>query len=661
MADLTLAQYLRSILVDDMIATKNSSVTGRLDWCRVVSKRGLEGCANAEQFEKELGKAGLTVIPRKVDDLYSWLIDMIVHAFDDLFRIEATARPDISEEIREKTARTILAVVKQIAEQRALQAAQQVITEYGQIGVNVTPEQALSLAEGRGAKLRPTEKEIREIILSLKGVAREYETQEAIKGAKELSILVKDFLQETDSLRELMDFLHDFCVYPYAILKGGFVRNVKKRTWKKDKLIWKRKLMPSLARVSPYDFVWTRDSTDTQDGMGIAERMPMRRFDIEQLKRTSSHFDDREIDRLLDDKEAETREWLLPEENREAINHWSEHPNETIDVFRMFVLISGEYLKEYKSLFPKLDVTKQYQLEAYLADDYLLGAKLHDADYQRPYWKESYEPVPSEFCGNALPENLAVINAAARRGFIHLLRNMGKSTNPAIFVNREMMDYDVLPEDEVILPDNQYDYIASIGSNGRPVDMLNFPNHGGELINFMAYLDERADVESGIPKYALGQAVGLPSALRTTGSLTVMINNALKTITSRVYRIGTRVVAPSIQDIVDWVMDNWDEDFVKVDAEVNVRGMEGIVTKGLVVNKIQELLQYLAPFRQTGEIQPGVITALINRFLLEAGMDGMDFHKQEPDIANVIGQLPFQPTAQQAPVQAVNNNQQVAM
>ena len=657
MADLTLAEYLRGILLDDMVATKNSGITGRLDWCRVVSKRGLEGCQDAEQFERELGKAGLTVIPRKVDDLYSWLIDMIVHAFDDLFRIEATARPDISEEIREKTARSILAVVRQIASQRAMQAAQQVMGEYGQIGIRVSPEQALLLAEERGAKLRPTEQELREIILSLKGVAREYETQEAIKGAKELSILIRDFLQETDSLRELMDFLHDFCVYPYAILKGGFVRNIKKRTWKKDKLSWTRKNMPSLARVSPYDFVWTRDSTDTQDGMGVAERIPMRRFDIEQLKTMGSHFDDAEIDRLLNDKESKAREWMLPEERAECTGHWSERPNETLDVFRMFILISGEYLKEYRHLFPKLDVKKQYQLEAYLADDYLLGAKLHDADHIRPYWKESYEPVPSEFCGNALPENLAVINAAARRGFIHLLRNMGKSTNPALFVNREMMEYDALEETEVILPDNQYDYVATLGSNAKPVDMLQFPNYSPQIISFMAYLDERADVESGIPKYALGQAVGLPSALRTTGSLTVMINNALKTITSRVFRIGTRVVAPAIQDIVDWVMDHWDEDFVKVDAEVNVRGMEGIVTKGLVVNKIQELLQYLAPFRQTGEIQPGVISALINRFLLEAGMDGMDFHKPEPDIARILGQV----SSQQAPVPpGIESNQQAA-
>lgn len=637
-----LANYLKSILVDDMIAYKNSTVTDRLEWCKIVSKRGLTGCTQPEQFEKELGKAGLTVIPRKVDDLYSWLIDMIINAFDDLFRIEPTARPDLSEATKEKAAKAILATVKTIAEQRANVAIQQVMGEYAQIGVKVTPEQALSLADNRSSKLRPDEKELREVVLSMKGVAREYETQEAIKGAKELSLLIKDFLQETKSLNELKDFLHDYCIYPFAVLEGNFLRSINKRVWKKNKLVRERRLIPSLARISPYDFYWTRDSTDTQDGMGIAVRKAMRRFDIQALSKRDG-FDKDAIRTLLADKEVTSREWLITQEKTEDIGFWSRRPNETIDVFRMFIVISGEYLKDYKDKFKNLDTDKQYQLEVYLADKYILGMWLHDADYVRPFWKEVYEPVPSEFCGNSLPENLAVVNAASRRGFIHLLRNMGKSTNPSIFVNREMVDYESLEEQEVILPDNQYDFIASIGSTGKPVDMLNFPNYTNQILTFMEYLDTRADIESGIPKYALGQASGLPSALRSTASLTLMIDSAMKTIKSRVYRVGIGVIAPAIQDIVDWVMDNWNEDFVKVDAEVYVRGLEGIVTKSLVIGKIQELLQYLAPFVQSGTVDPAVISSLVNRFMLEAGMDDMDFHKSQLEIGNALGQVQSAP------------------
>lgn len=637
-----LADYLKTILVDDMIAHKNSTVTDRLEWCKIVSKRGLTGCTQPEQFEKELGKAGLTVIPRKVDDLYSWLIDMMINAFDDLFRIEPTARPDLSEATKEKAAKAILETVKTIAEQRANAAIQQVMGEYAQIGVKVTPEQALSLADNRGAKLRPDEKELREVVLSMKGVAREYETQEAIKGAKELSLLIKDFLQETKSLNELKDFLHDYCIYPFAVLEGNFLRSINKRVWKKNKLVRERKLIPSLARISPYDFYWTRDSTDTQDGMGIAIRKAMRRFDIQELSRRDG-FDKEAIKDLLADKEVSAREWLVVQEKTDDIPFWSRRPNETIDVFRMFIVISGEYLKDYKKKFKNLDTEKQYQLEVYLADKYILGMWLHDADYVRPFWKEVYEPVPSEFCGNSLPENLAVVNAASRRGFIHLLRNMGKSTNPSIFVNREMVDYESLEEQEVILPDNQYDFIASIGSTGKPVDMLNFPNYTNQILTFMEYLDTRADIESGIPKYALGQASGLPSALRSTASLTLMIDSAMKTIKSRVYRVGIGVIAPAIQDIVDWVMDEWDEEFVKVDAEVYVRGLEGIVTKSLVIGKIQELLQYLAPFVQSGTVDPAVISSLVNRFMLEAGMDDMDFHKSQLEIGSAMGQVQSTP------------------
>jgi hypothetical protein len=122
-----------------------------------------------------------------------------------------------------------------------------------------------------------------------------------------------------------------------------------------------------------------------------------------------------------------------------------------------------------------------------------------------------------------------------------------------------------------------------------------------------------------------------------------MIDSAMKTIKSRVYRVGIGVIAPAIQDIVDWVMDEWDEEFVKVDAEVYVRGLEGIVTKSLVIGKIQELLQYLAPFVQSGTVDPAVISSLVNRFMLEAGMDNMDFHKSQLEIGSALGQVQSTP------------------
>ena len=132
--------------------------------------------------------------------------------------------------------------------------------------------------------------------------------------------------------------------------------------------------------------------------MGVAERFAMRRFDVEQLKYQSAggmQFDSDTIDELLNDFETRHRNWLVTDERLEEMKMlWSAIPNETVDVFRMFILVSGFNLEGYgKALPKKVEKHKQYQLEVYLCSDYILGIAIHDADMERPYYKETYAPV----------------------------------------------------------------------------------------------------------------------------------------------------------------------------------------------------------------------------------------------------------------------------
>ncbi|OQX10487.1 MAG: hypothetical protein BWK73_20070 [Thiothrix lacustris] len=643
-----LTTFLRAVLTRDLIGWKNSAITPRLDFCRSAAARQIDVC-NATAIEQQLGKAGIDIISRKVNDLNSWLVDLIIRAYSDLFVISPTPRPDLSDKMKERAAQYVLATVKQIIEQRGTAAVTAVMQEYQQLGIAVTPHQALAIAEERGITVRPDEEELRDIILEMKSVTRQYETEQAGKAANELSIIIKDYLAHTDSFGQVMQFLHDFCIYPYAILHAGQTRTGKIRTWKKDKLVKERKNLPALRRVSPYDFFWTRDGTTPQNGMAVAERFAMRRFDVEQLKYQSTtlmRFDNDTIDEMLSDFDTRHRDWLVEDERKhEEKMLWSAIPNETVDVFRMFVLVSGFNLEGYAKHLPrKVEAAKQYQVEVYLCSDYILGIAVHDADFERPYFKETYAPIPSEFAGDSMPETLAVVNAAARKSFTHMIRNMAKSTNPTTLVNREMIDFDSLDEDEAILPDTQYDFIAALGSTGRPVELVEFPNYTATLISFADYLEAQADLITGIPRYALGDATNLPSALRSTASLTLMVSNSLKTITAKVFRIGNNVIAPSVNTMVDWVMDNHEDDSVKVDAEVVVQGLEGAITKSLVIDRLKELLQYLAPFVQGGMVSQQTIQSILSRYLLEAGVDGSVTVPQAAQQA-MQSQLPTPPAA----------------
>lgn len=636
--DRRLDSYLLEVLRNEMITPKNTHVTPRLDWCRTVASRKLPACEKAVDFEERLGTAAMTVIPRKIDDLYSWMIDIIVRAFEKVFVIEATEIPTLSPDVKERVRDKILETLTTLVQQRAAFAAQRVQAEYQQIGVSVTPQQAIALANSRpGQRIVPAEEDIMELIKDMRSEALAFERKEAAEGANRLQRLVSDIIQETGALEELMAFIRDFTVYPFAVMAGGTVKRTPVRKWTRSGLKRDVQYKPTIRRVSPYDFFWTRDGADPQESLGAAERMTFRRHQLREFKERSYALHDR-IDEIVDEYQDLPRDWLAVKENPEedtVRQSWSSAPHETVDVFRMFIWVTGDHIKEYADTLPldgeRFDETEQYHIEAWITCDKLIGIRLHETDAPRPWNLVSYEEVPGDMIGNALSENLKVVNASARRAFIHLINNMGKSTNPTVLLDRAMMA-DALDEDEPLLPDNQYEFLRNMGQTGRPVDLLEYPNYMGQLISFLEYLDARADVESGIPKYALGQAQGLPSALRSVAALKLMIDSALKTMTSRVFRIGRKVIAPSIRLVIDRLMDDSDNEQWFVDANVVVYGVDGVIRQTMVIDNITSLLQYLAPFRQSGDVSPGVVKQLIDQFMAEAGVSNTDLLKAEESL-----------------------------
>lgn len=638
-----LASWLMGILRDDMMANRHE-LEARLEWCRAITSRRLT-CEESEgRYKVTLSKAALGFTPRKVDDLKSWFNDMLVKSFDDLFRLNPTPVPTLSPKNRKKAVDAAYETIQMVMQQRVSTAVSLIGQEYLRMGVKVSPEQAVGLAESRGMRMSPDDDEVMEIVKGMRDTVFSHEVEEATAGAKRLQRAVSDALAHTGGFEELSMLVNDYATYPFMV--GKFcIRNAEVGDWDKDgKYKRVKKLKPSIARVSPFDFYFTMDSTNTQDGMGVAERMAMRRYDLEDMK-SRSYADSDAIKSLLACRENLSRNWLAGRENPNANNVrlWSRFPNETIDVFRMFLLVSGSTLMPYASRFKQaIDDGKQYQLEAWFCDNHVLGLTLHKGDILRPYFNDSYEEVPGEFAGNALAEVLAVIDATGKKTFKLMIRNMAQTVDTTKLVNRSMIGYDVLDQDDELEPGETYDFIPPIGgvNTFRPIEEIAAENQLPKLMSFYQFMDDRADSESGIPRYAMGNAQGLPSALRSTESLVTMIDSALKIIKARIFRLSAKVISPMVKKCAYHIMDNTTDYAMVVDADVTAQGLDGVVTKGLVVSKIQEMLQYLAPYAQNGMINPSIITTLVKRFMLEAGVDEAYLASQGgAEAQSAIGQL----------------------
>lgn len=644
-----LQSYLSSQL-SSMIGAR-CAVTDRLLWCQqnaYIKKHPT--CKNPESIEDAEGK----VIQRKVDDLYSWMIDLVVRQFYDLFRVKPTPVPDIKDDHKEIIADKVLDTVKDIIKARSEVVIPAIINEYASLGISINPEQALELAEKRKLIITPTESEIRDIVNAMKELTRQYEMEEAERSSSLMFTQLKDYLHHGHSLAELQKFLLDFCIFPYAVMCSSDSRFVNMKRWNGNKLTTQREIIPYWRRVSPFDFYWTKDSTDTHNGIGIAERFPLRLFEIQEYSQRKNSIK-KNIDWIINNFDKRSLNWLASsKENKEEALGWLDRPADTIDVFRLMLRMPTKVLMDLfdNSFDPNEIVTVDIpdsascEVEAYICADKIIELTIHDYKFVRPYEKECFIAKLSSFEGDALPEKLSMTNAASRKTFIHTIRNLGRSTSPSLFVNMNMFEDDEL---EDVLPDSQYRIFPPVAGAGRnPVDILNYPNYTNILIAFMNYLDDQADKDSGIPRYALGNADNMSSALRSAEALTTMISNALKTITSRIYRIGTNVIAPCGARMIEWVMVNNPDEALKYDAELKVEGIEGVVVKGIVQKQISELLQYLAPFANNGMVDPEYVTKLIDRYIKESGIEHITpMSKIMPNVEATMGLRPIPPSVQQ--------------
>ena len=648
----SLQQYLSSVLTG-MITYKNTAVTPRLLWCKQYAFMDKTKTNHCYPQQESLDDIEGTVIQRKVDDLHSWMIDLVVRQFYDLFRVKSTPVPDIKDSSKKIVANQVLNTIKDLIQSRSQQVIPRIIAEYASMGMNINPEQAMMVAEHRKMIVYPTESEIADIVESMRGVTRQYEKQEAAKSANNMMTYIKDLLAHSDSMGELTKFLLDFCVYPFAVMCADDFRYVDVREWDGERLVNKRKLIPHWRSVSAFDWFYTPDSTTPHDGLGVAERMALRLYEFMELKKRKYGVTmTKSVDAIMSLYDKKNLDWVSPQDNKERDTSWNQRPSDTIDVFRLIfnmptsVLI--ELIKEGDN--PDYDCTltipdtESCTLDVYLCAGYIVEIKVHDPSFRRPYEKESFTFSPDSFDGDALPEKLRVTNAASRKTFIHMIRNLGRSTSPTTFVNMDMLSDEELGEDEAILPDNQYKIFPKIGAYQRnPVDILSYPNFTNVLMAFSEFLDARADKESGIPRYALGNADGLNSALRSAQALETMINNALKTVTSRIFRIGRNVIAPCCNRMIDWVMNTSDDHTLMYDSEFVVEGIEGVIIKGIVLQQLRELLHYLAPYAAQGMIPPEKIQQLLNQYIAEAGMN---VESSEDSIQGILTKLNFKPIPQ---------------
>ena len=574
--------------------------------------RRFRGKYTTEQLEKFGGISnyrGLTGM--LVRSAFSWLKDAYFNAQDKPWTLEPTPEPELPESMQSE-------LNDAINSQLAI-----AFSESGQVGMLSSQK--------------------RDLLQMLRNTASQMALDFAMESSKGMSKVIEDQLLEANFRDVLSEHLLDICIYPYAVLKGPVVRRKMIPVWKNNKYTFKVEPRYYIDRVDPKNFYPSPDSTNTQDGEFIIELMSLSRARLNEAKKMKDFYEDA-INLVIDEADHQySRQAQLQVTDNVDTNLDGVARNNTAlkgsmyDVYEFNGRIPGETLLEFLEMHDRIDDARDdfgsevqtawgsidpyedYESTVWVCNGVVIFARLNSAKPipYRGYYVTSAYKIPGSIYGECIPLVIAdlqdELNVAARSR----VYNMGMSAGPIAEADTSRFADNDAPER--IEPWTVYPVTTNTAQNNNSAPAIRFqsiPNVSNELTAVMEETWEKAHRISGIPPYMYGDGQG---AAPTLGAFSLQYAGATKGIKTIISNIDNDIVEKLIQQMYYYNMYYHEDDAIKADARVNVRGAAGLIAQEQRQARPLELLQALGPI--LAQMQPETALALANETLSESGYD----------------------------------------
>lgn len=549
-----------------------------------------------------------------VETAYSWLKDAYFNAQDKPWTLEPTPEPELPDDLK--------AELETAIESQLVQA----LGPTGPLGLEQAPRQTRSLIE----KLRNT--------------ASEMAFNFAMESSKGMSKVIEDQLTEAEFNLILHEIIKDFLIYPYCVVKGPVIKNKTVPVWDKNKYKFKETQGYYVERVDPRNFFFSPDSTDAQDGEFVVEIMNMSRSNLNIAKKMKG-FDEDAINLVIEEadmKYSRQAELRVDDNDYESLDGVGREMHDTngyiFDVYAYHGRISGQHILEFhemdsesdkamedfdtvdtKSDWGVVDPYEDYEVEVWVSNGVVVMLRENAAKPipHRPYYSTSAYKVPGSAYGTSIPMIVAdhqdEVNTAARARKY----NMGMSSGPIVEADVSRFTDNKVPDQ--IMPWDVYPVQTNSmqGNNAAPaLRFNNIPSQARELTQVMVDVWERAHSIAGIPPYMYGESQG---AAPTLGAFSLQYAGATKRIKTMISNLDHDIIEKLIQQMYYYNMIYHDDEFIKADAKVHVRGSAGLIAQEQRQARPLELLQALGPI--LAQMQPETALALANETLRESGYD----------------------------------------
>lgn len=550
----------------------------------------------------------------KISALNAWIRDLIFGSGGIPFTVEPTPIPELNSEIENE----VLGRVKE--------------TIFG----------------GNEDLLPKSTQELRDLIQREKKATREALSAAAKQACSLMEQQMWDQCIDGGFKTAVLKFLQDFCIYPYAVLEGPAPEIRTRYAWSGDSLKAKDEVVYAVNRVSPFDFFWSPDSTNAQDGSFVIIRKRYSRQQLMKMAKMKSYIQKNVIDALEYFSDRTTNvDWLS--DNPETQQHIPWDGKATLEVLKYHGAVRGSVLKEYG--ITGLDDVEYYECIIHTLAHFTLKVIINPNPNAnvRPVYVTSYETTGNGIMGFGIAQKIRDTERAFHSCLRGMIKNMEYSSGPIGEVDfariaQWVQDGELGNVEPYIINPVDPDPVAG----GRPAYTFhNFPNNTASLSSVCQWFMSLADVVTQIPASIHGQPVGT-GANRTFRGMSMLYGNALKGVQSGITNFDEYVISPFAETLYMLNLRFNPRKEIKGDAKVIARGAGGLMEKELKKNDMIEAAQIVASLAQSGRVPPKTLDVAVNRVLealdlvddsVEDVLRGLIGEEPEVDLAEQDGQV----------------------
>ena len=373
----------------------------------------------------------------------------------------------------------------------------------------------------------------------------------AWKRVKRQQTLLQDMLVEGGFYRATREAAADQGTFPYCVVKGPYLKTVRRQRWNKGKARMVTDLVWSWDRISPWNFYYGPHTGRIGDDYTI--EIAKRNLRLLQDMRGQPGYSTEAIDAVLRTRGG------LPVEQSSSAQQWaeldgtpgpdSEYVRTAPEALVYYGDAYGQDLLDWgveEKLIP--DANSYYEIFAEMVGPHVVHAGLDSAETggRPPYWGTVFQRIGDGPMGQCIP----MLVRSSQRSFNFFRRaavnNGAFSSVPDVEIDLDAIDGAAPEQPYPGMYIKRRGLKLAGGPGTRTVDYHQQESHVTEYMAAAEKFQKQADNDCNIPQFLYGGDPKLGGGGDTLGGLQLLTDQALAAIEEALSNVETDMTVPSL-------------------------------------------------------------------------------------------------------------------